>query len=112
MTERNAMIYFRQVKEPHDAKFAVWYVEYRDERQGVLFPMGTAYVIHLLDKPQYVHLAYMFVGDQWRRQGIGTKLIDACKERWPAMQFTSPMDGKGEGLLRTATDYFEQLDEN
>ena len=57
-------------------------------------------------------LNFILVADQWRRQGVATSLITACRIRWPALQLTGPMDKAGEGLLRSRTEFYtDDLDD-
>ena len=107
----DTMIYFRQVNEPHKVKGVFWHVECYEETEGTVFPVGTFYVVALPNRPEHAQVGYILVGDKWRRRGIARKLHEACKEKWPELQYTSAMGSEGEGFLRSVTDHFEQLDE-
>jgi len=82
---------FRLVREDGDAKF--WYVEaYSPE--GNMFPVGTAYVFEVAKEgcSAMAQLNFIFVADQWRRQGYGELMAKEMLLRWPKLQRTGPMD--------------------
>jgi hypothetical protein len=47
-------------------------------------------------------LNYIVVADQWRRQGFGRQLLNACRQRWPGIMFADPISPEGEALLMDA----------
>jgi len=69
--------------------FKEWHVEYYNEDENTMFPVGTAYVVIL---ETTVQLNFILVADQWRRRGIGRQLVEACRKRWPNIQLTIAME--------------------
>ena len=95
------MIVFRQLDEGYKDPGIHWHVEYFGDPPEHLFPIGTAYVVAINHGGRAAaQLNVIVVADAWRRQGIATKIIRACQERWPGLQTTSVMGAEGEGLLR------------
>lgn len=102
------MIYFREVIEPHVDPADVgwmkyWHVECYDDSMpmdGLGFPIGVAYVQELVNRGE--QLQFFFVADEWRRQGFGTKLLLAMKDRWPEITWTSAMGEAGAAALKAA----------
>lgn len=45
-------------------------------------------------------VAYVLVSDHDRRQGIGTRLIEAALMRWPDLDGGKPVSEAGERLLQ------------
>jgi hypothetical protein len=43
---------------------------------------------------------FVLVVDDFRRQGIATRLILACRERWPDLQLSLPISKVGLALYR------------
>lgn len=85
------MIYFRQVDEPRIGKGIFWQVEYYAE-EGSVFPVGSAYVESPPSGPPRMN--FMLVADQWRGRGIASVMMAACVEKWPDLEFTTPI-GRG-----------------
>jgi len=85
------MIYFRFVVQPFrkSESFEEWHVEYYEE-EGTMFPVGTAYVVVIPETA--AQLNFVLVADQWRRRGIGSKLVEACREKWPNIVLTETME--------------------
>lgn len=99
------MIYFREANQPHlstsesnDAKF--WHVECYNDDENCMFPVGVAYVIAMGNRA--AQLQFILVADQWRRQGFGKQLLQAIKDRWPFLTWTSAMGPQGAALLESA----------
>lgn len=100
------MIYFRKVKHPRNTSATFWYVEYYDdEMPAQMFPVGTAYAVTLRKTAQ---LNFVLVADQWRRKGIAEALLNACRKRWPDLQYTSGMDRAGKALLRKCAPHLAE----
>jgi GNAT superfamily N-acetyltransferase len=93
------MIYFRQVDEPRIGKGIFWHVEFYST-EGSAFPVGTAYVESPPSAPPV--LRFMLVADQWRSRGIATRLVAACVEKWPNIEFTTPISRTGEKAVNRA----------
>lgn len=81
------MIAFRQIfhRPDHWESGAHWFVEYHDNQRENFFPLGIAFVTVF---PNQVNLDAVFVFDQFRRRGIGTQLVRACRCRWPGILFS------------------------
>lgn len=93
------MIYFRQVDEPRVGRGIFWQVEYY-AKEGSVFPVGTAYIEF---PPSSVpKLNFILVADQWRSRGIATKLLAACLEKWPSLEFSEPISPNGSKALNRA----------
>ncbi len=81
-------IEFRELRRANNAIY--WQVEAYSE-EGSMFPVAEAFVVELEGR-QFAQLNYIIVFDQWRRRGIGTAIVEACRVKWPLLEFTSPMD--------------------
>ena len=104
------MIVFRQVDEPYPDAGIHWNVEcFDDDPRQQQFPIGTAYVVALRGAAQ---VQFVLVADQWRHRGVAKALVAACKERWPNLMYTGPMDEAGEGLLRSVREHFPDEEEH
>lgn len=92
------MIRFEQMEHPFGFGGVHWRIEFWSETERA-FPIGVAYAVEL---PEQVaaQVIFVLVGDQWRRQCVGTKLLEACKSRWSNVSYTGAMDEAGNGLLR------------
>lgn len=86
------MIYFRQVDEPRIGKGIFWQVEFYAE-EGSVFPVGTAYVESPPSGPPLLN--FMLVADQWRGRGIASSMMAACVEKWPDLEFSTPISRGG-----------------
>lgn len=81
-----------------------WAVEahpYGDE-QG--YPAGTCWVFVPAPCPDHSRQLHpivdmIYVVDHYRRRGIAERLIAACRERWPDLEFTDAISEGGAGLL-------------
>ena len=94
------MIVFRQVDQQFWDKGSNWYVEYfDDDPDQMTFPVGTAYVTAIPDGSA-AQVNFVLVADQWRRTGIASALIKACRDRWPKLAMTPGMDTAGKALYR------------
>ena len=99
------MIYFREANEPHlsaseSSNVRYWHLEVYDDEapnEGTMFPVGIAYVVEMPNRG--AQLQFVFVADQWRRQGFGRQLVQAAKDRWPFLTWTSSMGVEGTALL-------------
>ena len=93
------MIYFRQADEPRIGKSIFWHVEFYVEESSV-FPVGTAYVECPLGGPPRMN--FMVVADQWRSRGIASRLMAACVEKWPKLEFSKPISIPGKKAVTRA----------
>jgi len=93
------MIYFRQVDEPRIGRGIFWQVEYYAE-EGSVFPVGTAYVESPPSGPPRMN--FMLVADQWRGRGIASAMMAACVEKWPDLEFTTPISRGGAKAIDRA----------
>lgn len=98
------MIHFRQVDYPGKDNGIFWHVEFFLDDEPQTFPVGTAYAVATGGAAQ---LNFILVADGWRRKGIGARLVEACQQRWPNLQYTSAMSESGEGLISKAFPKFE-----
>ena len=94
------MIYFRQVDEPRIGKRIFWQVEYYAE-EGSVFPVGTAYVESPPSGPPKMN--FLLVADQWRGRGIASSMMAACVEKWPGLEFSTPISRGGAKAIDHAT---------
>ena len=98
------MIVFRQVDQEFWSAGVHWYVEYfDDDPEQRTFPLGTAYAC-AIPKKDHAQVGFVWVADDWRRRGIATALIQACRERWPKLAMTGGMNDKGRGLRDSVVD--------
>jgi GNAT superfamily N-acetyltransferase len=83
-----------------------WQVELH---QGLGFPLGVAWVLappaptRGERRPRGAprpFVKYILVTDEYRREGIATRLIEACRERWPDLILTRPVSRAGLALYR------------
>jgi len=77
------MIQFRNLADgipDHWERGAHWYVEYHDDLRRYYYPLGIAFVVA---SEHQANLDAIFVFDEFRRHQIGTRLIRACRRRWP-----------------------------
>ena len=76
---RNTMstIFFREADGPYEQSGGFWHVEFYPF-DTPLFPVGLAVVCSPLSLCGGAQLNFLFVADQWRRQGIAEKLVAAC----------------------------------
>ncbi|MBN9118109.1 MAG: hypothetical protein J0I06_02920 [Planctomycetes bacterium] len=84
-TREGHEIVFRQTDSPIASlgyPGEIWSIEYR--RSGVAFPVAEAWVFV---SPQWTYLGFLFVVEGCRRQGIGTAVFEAIKQRWPNAEF-------------------------
>lgn len=91
-----------------------WQVEYHDGRD---FPCGLAWVCvpppSVPDRREYVVadlIWFVLVADDSRRQGVATRLVRACKERWPDVRLTPPTSTAGRRLCAKFADPVEPED--
>ena len=83
-----------------------WQVEYHE---GLGVPLGVAWVLappaSLKGKRRpggafKPYLKFVLVSDEYRREGIATRLVVACRERWPDLSLTRPVSRAGMALYR------------
>jgi GNAT superfamily N-acetyltransferase len=83
-----------------------WQVEYHE---GLGVPLGVAWVLAPPASPKgkkrpggafKPYLKFVLVSDEYRREGIATRLIEACRERWPDLSLTRPVSRAGLALYR------------
>lgn len=76
-----------------------WHVEAYDFERS--WPLGIAFVADGTKSSSGTETAallcfrldYLFVIDEYRRQGVGTALLNAVKERWPSMCLDAATEG-------------------
>ena len=93
-------ILFRQIKTPLPPDWepgAHWYVEYH-AGPHTPFPIGMAFVTAF---PQFAVVDFIYVVDQFRRNGVGTALVKACEERWPGIHVHDRVSHEGRAFLRS-----------
>ncbi len=116
--DRDGMVLFRHlgdhVPESWTRGFH-WQVEYHAP-QDRGFPIGLAWVIApplggSWPKGTYPRpcITFVLVVDEERRKGIGTKLVQAIRERWPNAMFTDAISEADEALERNiyASEQFQ-----
>lgn len=94
-------IVFRRVDSPFEScgvPGEMWEVEYR--RPEMAFPVAEAWV-HV--SPQTAYLGLLFVVEGWRRQGIGTALFKAIRQRWPNVAYDAVSES-GQAFLNRFAD--------
>jgi GNAT superfamily N-acetyltransferase len=109
MDKRDGMILFRHLGDNvPDAwiKDFRWQVEYHGSHDPG-YPLGLAWVFapppgktYLEDMDHQPWIMFIFVVDGARRTGIGTKLIQAIKDRWPDVKPTPAISDEGAALIR------------
>lgn len=79
-----------------------WQVEYHDGRD---FPCGLAWVLVVppdvpgREKYTFTEMIwFVLVADDSRRRGVATRLVRACRERWPDAQLTPAISAAGKRL--------------
>ena len=68
-------------------------------------PLGVAWVS---DFGWITHLDYVLVRDEFRRGGVATALVAACRERWPNLQGLGIGDAISEAGRGFAVNYTQQ----
>jgi GNAT superfamily N-acetyltransferase len=94
-------IVFRQTDSPIASSGypgELWSVEYR--RPGVALPVAEAWV-HA--SPHGAYLGLLFVVEGYRRQGIGTALFGAIRQRWPNVEYDAVTEA-GEEFVKGMSD--------
>lgn len=71
-------------------------VEFWPDKDEAGVPLGLAWVMDTPSLGSYV--LYMFVLDEYRRQGVATKLLEYCKRKWPDISYEAATD-LGEKFL-------------
>jgi GNAT superfamily N-acetyltransferase len=71
-----------------------WQVEFWWRTLG--YPVGFAWVAagHA-EEPERAYVRSVLVHDEYRRQGIATRLIEACRERWSDLRLSPPTSAAG-----------------
>jgi GNAT superfamily N-acetyltransferase len=82
-----------------------WQIEYYPDETEAGAPLGLAWVSDCTAGGSFASLDYVLVRDDFRRQGIGTELVRACRERWPDLRMDAVSEC-GEAFL----DYLERAD--
>jgi GNAT superfamily N-acetyltransferase len=77
---------------------SAWQIEYYPDAGDRGFPQGVAWVKDLGEAGTFI--TYVLVADDKRRQGIATKLIRACRERWPGLWLTEVCSEAGTALVK------------
>jgi len=90
------MITYSEWEHPRSLGGTHWRVEWWSD-DGRMFPGATAYVVVT---PGASLVKFVFVVDEYRGQGIASKLLEACRSRWPGIDFTVGMNAAGDALLR------------
>jgi hypothetical protein len=94
--DRKAVVNFRHVAPlGNDYWSETWQAEYHE---GDGFPLGVAWV-NLGRDGREPTVFYLFVDDGCRRLGIATKIIEACRERWPGLDLGHAVTEGGRGLM-------------
>lgn len=73
-----------------------WQVEWYPDDVEAGAPLGLAWVSEYSNG--FVYLDFVLVRDDYRRQGIATDLVGACRERWPGLEMDAVSDS-GEAFL-------------
>ncbi len=76
----------------------MWAVEYW--RPGLAFAIADTEVFV---SSEITYLCLLFVREGYRRQGIGTALFTAIRQRWPNVAY-DPVSEEGEAFLSRFTD--------
>jgi GNAT superfamily N-acetyltransferase len=111
MTPPHSDVIFRNLGDnvpPDCQQHCNWQVECHEGRG---FPSGLAWVLVPPDGPgQNTEtkqggslrplVKFVLVTDDARRRGIGSRLIEACRERWPDLVLSAPISEAGLGLYR------------
>lgn len=101
------MILFRPINSiapPNWRRGVHWYVEFHDDEADMAFPLGVAYVSDFRGSTTIKRavLDFVLVADQHRRNGVGRKLVEACRERFGAdILLTHAISDAGVALLRS-----------
>lgn len=100
------MILFRQLNDniPEDWVPGLhWQVEHHDDEYDMAFPTGIAWVsAHTPEGEEpFVYLDFLLVPDMYRREGIATEIVKACKERWPTIDLGEAISEEGEAFLNS-----------
>lgn len=82
-----------------------WQVEVHEGRG---FPVGFAWVVApppgTTEPPPGWEarptIKFVLVADDARRRGIATRLVEACRQRWPGAELSLPISPAGEALYR------------
>ncbi len=96
------MIVFRQIKSPLPHGWISglhWYVEHHDDELDLDHPTGIAFVSSFPNIGPI--LDFLFVVDQYRKEGVGKALLQAVKRRWPKIHITDPISEGGAALLKS-----------
>lgn len=102
------MIVFRNLGKDVPKQWApdIYYsVEFYDDKADTPYPLGVATVADYPAMPNALDwltpvLYMVLVNDLCRRQGVATKLVRACLERWPNLYLTEAVTPGGEALER------------
>lgn len=82
-----------------------WYVEYHAAHLDMPFPLGVAYVTVPPEQHRDItggpFIDFILVADQWRREGIASALVEACRRRWPDLWLTDAISESGAAFLRS-----------
>ncbi len=108
--EQQLEFVFRQLFDPMPRSWRAgmyWQVEAHPEGEHSC-PVGLCWVVDtsIILPPERKHEAYspivdfLFVLDSYRRAGVATALIDACRQRWPDLELTGTVSPEGEAFLK------------
>lgn len=95
----NGVILFRRLDEPvapWSSPGIRWVVEFWVP--DMAYPIGQAWVMDIPPSPGFEntkldpYLDWLYVMDEYRRKGIAGKLLDACRGRWPNMNYDGATD--------------------
>lgn len=99
------MILFRQLNDniPNGWLSGLhWQVEHHDDDYDLSFPTGIAWISDFTPwKKQLVILDFLLIPDMYRREGIATEIVLACKERWPTIDLGEAISEEGEAFLNS-----------
>ena len=80
-----------------------WYVELWDSQKAYGYPLGSAIVTRHPEPPPMLY--YIEVRERFRRQGVATRLVQACERRWPNISLSEPVTHAGEAFLASIPDH-------
>jgi hypothetical protein len=98
-------VVFRQLDGPYWEPAAIWQVELHIG-SDIGYPAGLAWVWEKPNTIVMVRLEFVLVPDHFRRRGFATRLIEACRERWPDLVLSGPISEEGAALRESLQGYY------